>query len=81
MSVCLCVYIYVISLSLSLYIYIYIYIYICVYIMSMYICLHPQRWWSKETTKNKQRMVSEEIQHFEESKCLTIAVVQPKQGA
>ena len=39
--------------------------------------LHPQRWWSKETTKNKQRMVSEEIHHFEESKHLTIAVVQP----
>ena len=42
--------------------------------------LHPQWWWSKETTKNKQRMVSEEIQHFEESKCLAIAVTQPKQG-
>ena len=28
---------------------------------------HPQRWWSKETTKNKRRMVSEEIHHFEES--------------
>ena len=26
-------------------------------------------------------MVSEEIHHFEESKCLTIAVAQPKQGA
>ena len=43
--------------------------------------LHPQRWWSKETTKNKQRMVSEEIHHFEVSKRLTIAVAQPKQGA
>ena len=43
--------------------------------------LHPQRWWSKETTKNKQRMISEEIHQFEESKHLTIAVVQPKQGA
>ena len=43
--------------------------------------LHPQRWWSKETTKNKRRMVSEEIHHFEESKRLTIAVAQSKQGA
>ena len=43
--------------------------------------LHPQRWWSKETTKNKRRMVLEEIDHFEESKRLTIAVAQPKQGA
>ena len=43
--------------------------------------LHPQWWWSEETTKNKREMVSEEIHHFEESKCLTIAVVQPKQGA
>ena len=43
--------------------------------------LHPQWWWSKETTKNKQRMISEEIHHFEESKCLAIAVAQPKQGA
>ena len=23
--------------------------------------LHPQKWWSKETTKNKRRMISEEI--------------------
>ena len=43
--------------------------------------LHPQRWWSKETTKNKRRMVSEEIHDFEESKRLAIAVAQPKQGA
>ena len=43
--------------------------------------LHPKRWWSKETTKNKRRMVSEEIHHFEESKRLAIAVAQPKQGA
>ena len=43
--------------------------------------LHPQRWWSKETTKNKRRMVSEEIHHFEESKRLAIAVAQPKQCA
>ena len=43
--------------------------------------LHLQRWWSKKTTKNKRRMVSEEIHHFEESKRLAIAVAQPKQGA
>ena len=43
--------------------------------------LHLQRWWSKETTKNKRRMVSEEIHDFEESKHLAIAVAQPKQGA
>ena len=43
--------------------------------------LHPKKWWSKETTKNKQRMVSEEIQDFEESKRLVIAVAQPKYGA
>ena len=40
--------------------------------------LHPQRWWSKETTMNKRRMVSEEIHHFEESMCLVIVEVQPK---
>ena len=38
--------------------------------------LHPQRWWSKETTKNKRKM----IHHFKESKRLAIAVAQPKQG-
>ena len=43
--------------------------------------LQPQWWWSKETTKNKQRTISEEIHHFEESKHLAIAVTQPKQGA
>ena len=43
--------------------------------------LHPQHWWSKETTKNKRRMVLEEIHHFEETKCLPIAVAQPKQDA
>ena len=41
--------------------------------------LHPQRWLIKETTKNKGRMRSEEIHHFEVSKCLAIAVAQ--QGA
>ena len=43
--------------------------------------LHPQKSWSKETTKNKRRMISEEIHDFEESKRLVIAVAQPKQGA
>ena len=43
--------------------------------------LYPQQWWSKETTKNKRRMVSEEIHHFEENKRLPIAVAQPKQDA
>ena len=43
--------------------------------------LHPQRWWSKETTNYKRRMVSEEIHHFEESRRLVIAVAQNKQGA
>ena len=27
--------------------------------------LHPQRWWSKESTANRRKMVSEEIHHFE----------------
>ena len=43
--------------------------------------LHPHWWWSKETTENKQRMVFEEIHHFEESKRLAIVVAQRKQGA
>ena len=41
----------------------------------------PKRWWSKETTKNKRRMVSEEIHDFEESKRLAIVMAQPKQVA
>ena len=40
--------------------------------------LHPHGGWSKETTKNKRRMVSEEIHHFKESRRFAIAVVQPK---
>ena len=43
--------------------------------------LHPQRWWSRETTNYKRRMVSEEIYHFEENRRLGITVAQPKQGA
>ena len=27
--------------------------------------LHPQRWWSKESTANKKKMVTEEIHHLE----------------
>ena len=26
--------------------------------------LHPQRWWSKESTANRRKMVSEEIHHL-----------------
>ena len=36
--------------------------------------LHPQRWWSKETTKNKRRLILRKER-------LTITVAQPKQGA
>ena len=43
--------------------------------------LHPQKWWSKKTTKNKRRIILEEFHDFEESKRLAIAVAQPKQGA
>ena len=43
--------------------------------------LHPQKWWSKETTKIKRRRISEEIHDFEKSKRLAIDVAQPKQGA
>ena len=28
--------------------------------------LHPQRWWSKESTANRRKIVSEEIHHLEE---------------
>ena len=40
--------------------------------------IHPRWWWSKEFPKNKRRMVSEEVDHFEESKRLALAVAQPK---
>ena len=42
--------------------------------------LHPQRWWSKESTANRRKMVSEEIHHLEEVRCFATAVGQRKQG-
>ena len=43
--------------------------------------LHPQRWWSKESTLNRRKMVSEEFHHLEEVWRFAIAVGQRKQGA
>ena len=43
--------------------------------------LHPQRWWSKESTANRRKMVSEEIHHLEEGRRFATAVGQRKQGA
>ena len=43
--------------------------------------LHPQRWWSKESTANRRKMVSEEIHHLEEVRRFATAVGQRKQGA
>ena len=43
--------------------------------------LHPQRWWSKESTANRRKMVLEEIHHFREVRCFATAVGQRKQGA
>ena len=43
--------------------------------------LHPQRWWSKESTLNRRKMVSEEIQYLEEVRRFATAVGQRKQGA
>ena len=42
--------------------------------------LHPQRWWSKESTINKRKIVSEEIHHLEEVRHFATAVGQRKQG-
>ena len=42
--------------------------------------LHPQRWWSKESTANKRKMVSEENHHLEEVRHFATAVGQRKQG-
>ena len=36
--------------------------------------LHPQRWWSKEYTLNRRKMVSEEIHHLEEVRRFVTAV-------
>ena len=41
--------------------------------------LHSQRWWFKESTANRRKMVSEEI-HLEEVKRFATAVGQRKQG-
>ena len=43
--------------------------------------LHPQCWWSKESTVNRRKMVSEEIHHHEEVRHFATAVGQRKQGA
>ena len=43
--------------------------------------LHPQRWWSKESTSNRRKMVSEEIHHLEEVSRFATAVGPRKQGA
>ena len=41
--------------------------------------LHPQCWWSKESTINKRKMVLEEIHHLEEVTCIATAEGQRKQ--
>ena len=38
--------------------------------------LHPQCWWSKESTINNRKMVSEEIHHHEEVRHIATAVKQ-----
>ena len=43
--------------------------------------LHPQHWWSKESTSNRRKMVSEEIHHLEEVRHFATAVGQRKQDA
>ena len=43
--------------------------------------LHPRRWWSKESTANRRKMVLEEIHHLEEVRRFATAVGQRKQGA
>ena len=43
--------------------------------------LHPQRWWSTESTSNRRRMVSEEIHHLGEVRHFATAVEQRKQDA
>ena len=42
---------------------------------------HPLRWWSKESTINKRKLVSEEIHHLEKITRIATAVRQRKQGA
>ena len=43
--------------------------------------LHPLRWWSKESTAKRRKMVSEEIHHLEEVRRFDTAVGQRKQSA
>ena len=43
--------------------------------------IHPQCWWSKESTANGRKMVSEEIHHLEEVRRFAAAVGQRKLGA
>ena len=43
--------------------------------------LHPQRWWSMESTINERKIVSEEIIHLEEVTRIPTAIRQRKQGA
>ena len=42
--------------------------------------LHLQCWWSKESTINKRKMVSEEIHHLEEVRHIAAAVGQKETG-
>ena len=42
--------------------------------------LHPQHWWSKESTLNRRKMALEEIHHLEEVRRFPAAVGQRKQG-
>ena len=43
--------------------------------------LHPQSWWSKESTANRRKMLSEEIHYLEKVRRFATAVGQRKQGA
>ena len=43
--------------------------------------LHPQRWWSKESTANRRKMVSEEIHHLEVVRRFATAVGQRRKVA
>ena len=42
--------------------------------------LHPQRWRSKESTLNRRKMVSEEINHLKEVRRFATAIGQRKRG-
>ena len=45
------------------------------------LALNPQRWWSKESTANRRKMMSGEIHHLEEVRRFATTVGQRKQGA